>query len=78
MNLTDEGLRDAVAQLWCLPKHEHKEMDVEFGMSIIALLKQVRDAAKKETVKSVRELKAKDALGVSRGRNSLLGQSKKG
>lgn len=32
MNQTDP--RAVAAQLWCLPQHAHKEMDVEFAESI--------------------------------------------
>ena len=40
-----------VAQLWCLPQHSHKEMDVEFSRSIVALL-QSREAAVLEDVRA--------------------------
>lgn len=51
MDISDEGLRESVAQLWCLPQHEHKEMDVEFAMSIVGLLQQVRDETKEKAAK---------------------------
>jgi hypothetical protein len=33
---------DAAAQLWCLPEHSDKEMDVAFGQSIAAALRKAR------------------------------------
>lgn len=33
---------DTAAQLWCLPEHSGKEMDVAFGQSIAAALRKAR------------------------------------
>lgn len=53
------ALEQAVAQLWCLPQHSHKEMDVEFTKSIVALL-AARRAAVLEEVATHFQQSAKD------------------
>ena len=42
---------DKAAQLWCLPQHAHKEMDVDFAMSIAQVLREVAEEAVDITVR---------------------------
>lgn len=57
MSNTDRYAERA-AQLWCLPQHSHKEMDVTFAQSIAALLGAVaEEAAREQREKDVAEIK---------------------
>lgn len=42
--MSDRAMEIA-AQLWCLPQHAHKEMDVEFAESIAAALRDFAEEA---------------------------------
>ena len=53
---------EIAAQLWCLPQHSHKEMDVEFAQSIGAALrtyaKECVRAAVKEQAEEIQHIRA--------------------
>ena len=44
---------EKAAQLWCLPQHAHKDMDVEFAQSIATALREARREAMAECCKLV-------------------------
>lgn len=48
---------DIAAQLWTLPKHAHKEMDVDLAMSIVGEL-DAKDAELTEAKRRIGELEA--------------------
>lgn len=43
--------RERAAQLWCLPQHSHKPMDVEFAESIAAALADAERGAYENAAK---------------------------
>ena len=46
--ITRDRVTEQVAQLWCLPAHGNKEMDVCFAEDIIRLVLQVAEEARRE------------------------------
>ena len=48
--------RAVAAQLWCLPQHAHKEMDVEFAESIAQALADDRRRVWEEAAKVCEEI----------------------
>lgn len=57
-------LRAVAAQLWCLPQHSHKVMDVEFAESIAQALADERRKVWEEAAKVAETLGVHPALNV--------------
>lgn len=61
MTNSEKLVEEIVAQLWCLPQHCHKVMDVEFANSIIRVLSTERQAREKaEKISDKWSLKCED------------------
>ena len=58
-----EKVLEKVAQLWCLPQHAKKEMDVEFSKSIVDLILADRRMVMEEAEKPLSEVLRKLPLG---------------
>lgn len=51
--MTRDKYTDKAAQLWCLPQHAKKEMDVEFAQSIVQALREVAAEAFEEVARAL-------------------------
>lgn len=59
--------QDRAAQLWCLPQHGNKEMDVDFAQSIAQALDAAEQRGRDEVLlEPCREGAPKDSAGVDR------------
>lgn len=55
LNRNIDEITARVAQLWCLPQHEHKVMDPDMAQSMIELCRELVDRANDKSQKTIRK-----------------------